>query len=153
MAPATRDSETPPFFFRLLEALYGRVFRLVAALGVPPSFIVTLETTGRRSGRARSVVLILADHEGHRYAVSVLGGSSDWVQNVIATGGQATIRHGRRRRVRLQAVPVGQRAPVLRSYLKWALGARRVLGLGPASPIEEFERIAADHPVFRIERV
>jgi len=38
------------------------------------------------------------------------------------------IRHGRRRAVRLEEVPVEQRAPVLKAYLKWALGARPLRG-------------------------
>ncbi len=34
-----------------LEAMYGRVFRGIATVGLPPSFIVVLEAKGRRSGK------------------------------------------------------------------------------------------------------
>lgn len=136
--------------FGIAEEAYRRVFWLISTLGLPPSFIVQLEVAGRRTGRARSTVLLTARHEGQRYLVSVLGSTADWVRNVRAANGHAVVRHGRRRRVRLDEVPIEQRAPILRAYLKWALGARAVLRLGPGSPIEEFQRIAPDHPVFRI---
>jgi len=60
------------------------------------------------------------------------------------------IRHGRRRAVRLEEVPVEQRAPVLKAYLKWALGAQPLFEVSHKAPLEEFEGIAERHPVFRI---
>jgi len=132
------------------EEVYRRLFQLISTLGLPPSFVVQLEVKGRRSGQVRSTVLLTADYEDARYLVSVLGDNAEWVRNVRAANGHAVIRHGRRRGVLLEEVPVADRAPVLRAYLKWALGARAVLQLGPGSPVEEFQRIAPDHPVFRI---
>jgi hypothetical protein len=134
---------------QFLEKFYGRVFRAIAWLGLPPPFIIVLEVRGRRSGRVQSVVLVTGHHQAERYLVSVVGDETDWVRNVRAAG-EAVIRHGRRKKVRLDEVPVDQRAPILKAYLKWAFGARAVLQLGPNSPIEEFQRIAPLHPVFRI---
>ncbi len=148
-----RTESKAPLLPRLAEAAYRRVFQLVSVVGLPPWFIVTLETRGRRSGQVHAAVVILTAWAGERYAVSVLGDGSDWVQNVRAASGQATIRHGERRNVHLSEVPEDQRAPILKAYLKWALGARRIFGSGPDAPLEEFERIAERHPVFRIERV
>lgn len=130
--------------------MYRRIFWVISTLGLPPSFIVRLDAAGRSTGNSRSTVLITARYEGERYLVSVLGGTADWVRNVRAANGYAVLRHGRGRRVRLDEVPVEQRARILRAYLKWALGARAVLQLGPGSPLEEFQRIAPQHPVFRI---
>ncbi|MEX1195803.1 MAG: nitroreductase/quinone reductase family protein [Dehalococcoidia bacterium] len=109
-----------------------------------------MEVVGRRSGRPRSTVLVLAGHHGQKYAVSVVGERSDWIQNVRAANGHAVIHHGRRRKVMLSEVPVGERAPILKAYVKWSLGARAVMDLGPDSEIERFEAIAGQHPVFRI---
>lgn len=145
------EREKPNPLHSFLEALYGRVFRGIAWLGIPPWFIVTLEVTGRRSSRPRSTVLVLAEHLGQKYAVSVVGERSDWVQNVRAANGRATVHHGRRRTVTLSEVPVKERAPILKAYLKWSFGARAVMQLGPNANIEKFESIAARHPVFRIE--
>ena len=132
------------------EEVYRRVFWVISSLGLPPSFVIRLEVAGRRSGRVRSTVLVTADREGERYLVSVLGEDSDWVRNLRVAGGNAFIRHGRRRAFRLEEVPPEQRAPILKAYLKWALGARAVFQLGPGAPLEEFARIADRHPVFRI---
>ncbi len=118
-------------------------------MGLPPSFIVLLEVRGRRSGRMRSVVLIAGQHEGHRYLVSVLGDDAQWVRNVRAAG-EGIIRRGKRRKVRLEEVPSARRAPMLKAYLKWSLGARPLFEVSHKAPVEEFQRIAPDHPVFRI---
>jgi hypothetical protein len=47
--------------------------------------------------------------------------------------------------------PVDERAPILKAYLKWSLGARAVMQLGPNASLEKFESIAVRHPVFRID--
>ena len=119
--------------------------------GEPRAGTIALETVGRRSGERRSQVVTWVDHDGDRYLVSILGERSDWVRNARAAGGRATVHHGRRRPVRLEIVPVEERAPILRSYLKRTARDTSVhLGLQPGDPMEEFARIAERHPVFRI---
>jgi hypothetical protein len=133
-----------------LESMYGRVFRLIATTGVPPSFIVVLETKGRRTGKTRSTVLIIGADEGREYLVSLVP-ACDWAQNALANGGRAVLRHGKRRRVTLVEVPVEQRAPILKAYLKWSLGARAIIAVSHKAPVAEFEPIATKYPVFRID--
>ncbi len=58
------------------------------------------------------------------YLISMLGNEAQWVCNVRAAHGKAFIRSGKRREVLLEEVPVEQRAPVLKAYLKRAPGAR-----------------------------
>ncbi len=111
---------------------------------------MTLEVRGRSSGRVYPTTLVRADHDGERYLVSMLGEDVAWVRNVRAAGGEATIRHGRRRNVRLEEVPVGLRAPILKAYLKRAYGGRPHFNVSKDDPIEGFERIAPEYPVFRI---
>ena len=51
----------------------------------------------------------------------------------------------------LEEIPVDQRAPIIKAYLKkTAMVTKREFGIEPDAPIEEFERIADRHPVFRI---
>ena len=152
---STSEPETPEGggLHGFLEAMYGRVFRMIATLGLPPSFIVVLETRGRRSGETRSTVLITGSYEGQRYLVSLVGPHCDWVRNTRAAGGEAVIRHGRRRRVMLEEVPVEERAPILKAYLKWSLGARAIIEVSHKAPVAEFEPIAGKYPVFRIVQV
>jgi deazaflavin-dependent oxidoreductase (nitroreductase family) len=133
-----------------LEAIYGRVFRVIATLGLPPSLFVLLETKGRRSGSTRSTVLVTGSHEGERYLVSLVGPRCDWVKNARAADGRAVIRHGKRRKVMLVEVPVTERAPILKAYLKWSLGARAIIEVSHKAPVADFEAVAEKYPVFRI---
>lgn len=144
--------ERAPLVANLLEAIYRRIFWLIARAGLPPSFIVELEVPGRRSSKMRSTVLILAERGGQRFAVSVLGEKSDWVKNA-RTAGEGIVRHGKRIRVRLEELPEPDRPPVLKAYLKWAFGARRIFEVQQSAPVTEFGRIAHKHPVFRLVKV
>jgi deazaflavin-dependent oxidoreductase (nitroreductase family) len=111
----------------------------------------TLEVRGRRSGRPRSNMVTWVEYEGRRYFVSMLGPRSDWLRNLAAAGGRAVSRRGERRPVRLEELPVGERAPIIQAWYRrtWQ-STRHHVGLDPRAPIEEFERIASRHPVFRI---
>ncbi len=120
--------------------------------GEPRGGTIALETRGRRSGQARSHVVTWVQVDGERYLVSMLGERSDWVRNARAANGEATIRHGDRHPVRLVEVPVAQRAPIIKAYLKRTrISTQEHLGgIAVDAPLEEFQRIAPQHPVFRI---
>jgi hypothetical protein len=122
----------------------------LAAAGIGPAWLVVVETVGRRTGRTITFPAVVADYEGDRYLVSMLGVDTSWVRNVRAAGGRAALRHGRREPVRLVEVEASERAPILRSYLRRATGARAHIPVDPDAPIAAFERIAADYPVFRV---
>jgi deazaflavin-dependent oxidoreductase (nitroreductase family) len=109
-----------------------------------------LEVQGRRSGRITSFPVAIADHGDERYLVSMLGERSSWVANVRAAAGRAVLRHGGRESILLEEVPVGERAPILKRYLELAPGARPHFSVHKGAPVEEFESVAPDHPVFRI---
>jgi deazaflavin-dependent oxidoreductase (nitroreductase family) len=115
-----------------------------------PDRLVTLDVPGRRTGRPVSVPLVVADHDGERYLVAVLGEGTGWVRNVRAAGGRAVLRHGSSETVQLVEVDVAARAPILRRYLAVAPGARAHLPVDRRAPLAEFERVAARIPVFRI---
>ncbi len=133
-----------------IATIANRFSAAIHALGIAPNYLVTLEVPGRRSGRIVSLPLVMAVVEGERYLVSMLGADADWVRNAKAAGGHVTLRHGRREPVRLEEVPVSQRAPVLKAYLKRASGARPHLAVHMDAPLSEFERVAAQYPVFRV---
>ena len=133
---------------KVLNALSSRM----ASSGRAPEQLHSLEVRGRRSGRPITFPVVVADHEGERYLVAMLGDRVNWVANVRAAGGRAVLRHGGAEEVRLEEVDPHERAPIIKSYLEVAPGARPHIPVDPSAPVEEFEPIAAGHPVFRIRR-
>ena len=136
---------------RIARAL-NRGWAIIHSLGVAPNYLVTLEVRGRRSGRVISFPLAMTVIGRERYLVSMLGEHAGWVRNVRAADGYALVRHGRTERVRLAELPVDRRAPVLKLYLKRAPGARPHIPVDMHAPLEQFAAIAAQFPVFRVER-
>ena len=133
-----------------VAAVLNRVDALAGSAGLWPDRLVTLEVRGRRSGRIVTFPVVVADYQGERYLVAMLGERANWVSNVRAAEGQAVLRHGRREAVRLEEVEPRARAPILRRYLQVAPGARPHIAVDRRAPLAEFEQIAARYPVFRV---
>jgi deazaflavin-dependent oxidoreductase (nitroreductase family) len=134
-----------------LARALNRVSALQFSSGLlSPRRAMTLEVTGRRSGARISLPVAVADYDGERYLVSMLGEDAQWVRNVRAAGGRAVLRRGVREQVRLEEVGPSSRAPILRRYLQVAPGARPHLPVDRRAPLAQFERIAPHYPVFRI---
>jgi deazaflavin-dependent oxidoreductase (nitroreductase family) len=131
---------------RLLNAAQAQL----AAAGVGPRWLVMVEVTGRRTGKTVSFPAVIADYDKGRYLVSMLGEDTSWVRNVRAAGGRAVLRHGSREPVTLREVDVERRAPILRCYVQRASGARAHIPVDYRAPVEAFEPIAAQYPVFRV---
>ena len=83
----------------------NRLGAAVASMGVTSNIMVTLETTGRSSGRTISQPMVVAVINGQRYLVSMLGENVNWVKNVRAAGGKAALRSGSREEIQLEEVP------------------------------------------------
>jgi deazaflavin-dependent oxidoreductase (nitroreductase family) len=139
----------PNFIARPLNRFWAVVHRM----GIFPNNWVTLEVVGRRSGRTISFPLVMAFVDGERYLVSMLGKQSTWVENVRAAGGYARLQHGRTERVRLEEAAPEKRARVLKAYLQRAPGARPHFPIDKDAPLEAFEAIAGEFPVFRVVTV
>jgi hypothetical protein len=115
-----------------------------------PSGWVTLEVPGRRTGHTVHCPLVVTGYRGERYLVSMLGGQANWVANVRAAHGEVVLRHGRREPVRLVEIDPALRAPILRRFLAVAPGAQAHVPVDRHAPLADFERIAADFPVFLV---
>ena len=133
-----------------LARVLNRGLATVHSAGIWPSRLGTLEVPGRRTGRVVSFPVVVADYEGDRYLVSMLGENANWVRNARAAGGRVVLRHGRREAVLLEEVESDARAPILRRYLECAPGARPHIPVDRHAPLEEFEQIAPQVPVFRV---
>ena len=136
----------PHTLAKVLNAGWARIH----SLGLLPNYLVTLEVVGRKSGKIVSLPLAMAVVNGKRYLVSMLGNDANWVLNVQAAGGRATLRHGITEEVILTEVGVSQRAPILKEYLRRAPGARPHIPVEKDAPLTEFEQVAADYPVFLV---
>ena len=75
------------------------------------------------------------------------------VQNVRPASGKAVLRSGDREKVQLEEVPADQRAPILKAYLQRAPGARPHVPVNKDAPIAEFQKVAAELPVFCITSI
>ena len=62
---------------------------LAFAAGIVPRRGAALQIRGRRTGRVITFPVAIADYEGERYLVSMLGGDVNWVRNLRAAGGRA----------------------------------------------------------------
>lgn len=135
----------------LIARALNRIAAIQYSAGIlSPARAVTLEVTGRRTGRLVSFPVVVAEYDRERYLVSMLGNDVNWVRNIRAAGGRAVLRRGGREQVRLDEVEPASWAPILRRYLAVAPGARPHLPVDQHAPLAEFERIAAQFPVFRI---
>ena len=138
--------QRPNWIARMLNRAWAAIF----SSGIMPDYMVTLEVTGRTSGRTVSLPVVVAVVNGQRYLVSMLGENVQWVHNVRAAGGRAVLQRHGREEVHLEEVPADQRAPILKAYLQRAPGARPHVPVNKDAPIAEFEKVAAAFPVFRV---
>lgn len=81
----------------------------------------------------------------------MLGENTNWVRNVRAASGEVALRHGRREVVRLEEAAPSERPQILHRYLELAHDPRAHIPVDQHASIEEFERIAAHYPVFRVK--
>lgn len=134
---------------RIARAM-NRMGAAIASMGFTSNIMVTLETIGRTSGKTISQPMVVVVVDRQRYLVSMLGENVNWVKNVRAAGGKAALRSGSREEIKLEEVPADQRASILKAYLYRAPGARPHIPVDKDAPLEDFEKVARDFPVFRI---
>lgn len=133
-----------------IAKIFNRAWAIAASRGATSNGVVALEVIGRKSGRIISFPLVMVTVDGQRYLASMLGDNTQWVRNVRASGGKAVLRRGGREDVQLEEIPADQRAPILKAYLQAAPGARPHVPVHKDAPLAEFEKIAAEFPVFRL---
>jgi deazaflavin-dependent oxidoreductase (nitroreductase family) len=116
---------------------------------------VILQAKGRRSGRLYSTLVTWAEYGGNRYLVVMPTKEPQWVKNMRADRGHVMLRHGRHSRdVLLRDVPREQRAAILQVWYRTtrlSSPPRRHFGIDADAGIEQFERLAPSHAVFRCE--
>lgn len=110
-----------------------------------PMYLLTVR--GRKSGRARSVPIVVIERAGQRYLTSPYG-LVDWVRNLRAAG-QATLRRGRRSEIlAARELPSAEAARVLYADMQDGNPFARSFGVDRRSPLEAYEQAVRKHPVF-----
>lgn len=112
-----------------------------------------LYVRGRTSGEWRSTPVNLLTFDGERYLVAPRG-TTQWVRNLRAAGGNGELHLGRRvERFHAAELHDDAKPRVLRAYLRrWKMEVGVFFdGVNAKAPEETLRRIAPGYPVFRIE--
>ena len=132
---------------RLFNGLLIRLIRI----GVPMGDLSLLTVAGRRTGHPRTTPVMIGSDADHRWVLSPFG-EVDWVRNLRSAGTAEVTRRGRTRTVRAFELTPEEAAPLIRRTLSTAPSfTRRNFVVTADSPIDDIQRAAPDHPVFRLE--
>jgi hypothetical protein len=141
------------------------IMRAMLRTGLSFRSFEILAVAGRKTGRQIRTPIVVFSHGGGRYLVAPYG-IVNWVRNLRAAEGRAQLIRGcRTEPVTAVELPPEQAAPILReSLLAGPPGVPRpivrlyrrfqvlpYLDVDTTSSLEEFERAASTHPVFRVE--
>jgi deazaflavin-dependent oxidoreductase (nitroreductase family) len=136
----------------LTKHVFNPLIMLATRLGISMRGSRVLSVPGRKSGKIQTTPVNPLTFDGARYLVAPRG-ETQWVRNLRAAGGGELRLGSKRELFRAVELPDSEKPPLLRAYLKlWKAETGKFFGgVNDASPEEELQRIAPDHPVFRIE--
>ena len=140
--------QRPDWFTR---NVFNRIVAFFTRVGISVAGSRVLEVNGRKSGEPRRTPVNLLDYEGERYLVAPRG-NTQWVRNLRVAGTGRLFLGRRAQTFTAIEVPVEDRSPILRAYLKkwkWEVG-QFFEGVGPDAPDEDVARIAAARPIFKL---
>ena len=131
--------------------VFNRAVAALTRMGISVAGSRVLEVPGRKSGVPRRTPVNLLTLDDQRYLVAPRG-HTQWVRNLRAAGGGRLLVGRRAEPFTAVEVEDADKAGILRAYLKrwkWEVGTF-FGGVGPDSDEGELQRIAPDHPIFRI---
>ncbi len=131
--------------------VFNRLVATLTRMGLSVWGSRVLEVRGRSSGEPRRTPVNLLSHDGQRYLVAPRG-NTQWVRNLRASGEGRLLLGRRGEPFTASELADGEKAPVLRAYLKrWKAEVGVFFeGVGADSSDAELSAIAPRHPVFRI---
>lgn len=109
-----------------------------------PALIAKLSVRGRKSGRWRTVPLVVLEEGGERYLVSYRG-ASDWSRNLAASRKARLKTRSGVEEIDVDEMPVSARSPLLAAY------ERRYGKMPTVAAVLRALPDPADHPIFRIK--
>ena len=144
---------TKPYHVNVADRMEAAVIKTLLRAGVKLGTTSLLTVRGRKSGQPHTVVVLLVEQNEERWLVAPYG-VVQWVRNLRAAG-TATLTRGRHSEtISVRELEAKEAAPVLKQYLLHVSGGvRSYFDATKDSPLEDFEREAARHPVFQITKV
>jgi deazaflavin-dependent oxidoreductase (nitroreductase family) len=148
-------------FVRINNALTSSLLRL----GIHMWSFSLLTVRGRKSGRPIETPIAIFVQGGKRYLIASYG-IVNWVRNLRASGGEATLTRSRHtEKICAIELPLEAAAPILRDALRSgppgiptpifrmyrSLFVLPYLNVTANSSLEEFEREVLTHPVFLLQ--
>jgi hypothetical protein len=132
--------------------VFNRTVELMTRAGISVWGSRVLRVRGRKTGDWHSHPVNLLTFQGKQYLVAPRG-QTQWVRNIRVSGEGELMLGGKARRFGPVEIPDEQRVPILRAYLtRWKVEVGMFFqGVGPDSSETELQRIAPDHPVFRVD--
>lgn len=146
------DSRSTGFRRSAARRLLDRAIATLARRGLAPGGAVALTVIGRRSGAPRTLPVTPLAMGGRVHLVAPYG-VVGWVEDIRAAGEATIERGGAPLRVRAIELPPAAAAPVLREYVRRIPIVRPFVAADRRDRLAAFEAIAAEHPVFAIERI
>jgi deazaflavin-dependent oxidoreductase (nitroreductase family) len=131
--------------------VFNQVVAGLTRMGVSVWGSRVLEVRGRTSGEPRRTPVNLLTYNGARYLVAPRG-ETQWVRNLRVAGDGVLIVGRRRLAFTAQELADSEKPEVLRAYLKrWKAEVGVFFdGVSATSTDDELDRIAPNHPVFRV---
>jgi len=132
------------------RALNGVMALILGRLGVPVPRVWMLRVHGRRTGRLRSVPVLVLRRGRDRFLVAPHG-ETDWTRNLRAAGWGELWRRRATHRVSADELLGEDRTLVVEAYARryrWLTG--RFFDLPRRFSRDDVRRIAGGHPAFRL---
>ena len=131
--------------------VFNQLVQVLTRMGISVWGSRVLWVRGRTSGEWRSNPVNLLSYNGGDYLVAPRG-VTQWVRNLRAAGIGELRVGGKVQTFEATELDNAEKIEVLRAYLKrWKLEVGVFFdGVSATSPIVELERIAPNHPVFRL---
>ncbi len=132
-----------------IKKMVNAIMRLSIGWNIGPSGRHILVFIGRKSGKEYSTPVTLVQRDGRSWLVAPYGEVS-WVKNVRAAGVVELRRGGRMTRYQIKELQAVEGGPVLKEYLALEPITQPYFSARPDSPVDDFIREAANHPVFAL---
>lgn len=158
---------TKPYRVTTQVRFSNAINAFLVRLGIQMGSTSLLMVRGRKSGRLIETPISIFVQEGKRYLIAPYG-VVNWVRNLRAAGGEATLIRGRNSE-KIQAIelepalaalvfresirsgPEGIPPVFARMYVRFTLS--KYMNIAVDASLEEFEREVLAHPVFLVQSV